>query len=40
MRERAAVCQFELIGNTVLSAEELAVVTALYTDRTRTAEEL
>ena len=40
MRERVMVRQFELTGNTVFSAEELATVTAPYTHRALTAEEL
>lgn len=40
MRERVAVRQFELTGNTVFSAEELAAVTAPYTNRPLSAEEL
>lgn len=39
-RERVFVRRFELTGNTVFSAEELAAVTAPYTDRTIAAEEL
>lgn len=40
MRERVVVRQFELTGNTVFSAEELATVTTPYIDRALTAEEL
>lgn len=40
MRERVMVRQFELTGNTVFSAEELAMVTAPYINRALTAEEL
>ena len=40
MRERVMVRQFELTGNAVFSAEELATVTAPYTHRALTAEEL
>ena len=39
-RERVFVRRFELIGNTVFSTAELAVVTAPYENRTLTAEEL
>ncbi|MBK8535527.1 MAG: ShlB/FhaC/HecB family hemolysin secretion/activation protein [Candidatus Competibacteraceae bacterium] len=39
-RERVVVRQFELTGNTVFSAEELAAVTAPYINRALTAEEL
>lgn len=39
-RERVFVRRFELSGNTVFSAEQLAAVTAPYTNRTITAEEL
>lgn len=38
--ERVFVRRFDLNGNTVFSAEELAAVTAPYTNRTITAEEL
>lgn len=39
-RARMFVRRFELSGNTVFSAEQLAAVTAPYTNRTITAEEL
>lgn len=39
-RERIRVRRFDLIGNTVFGAEELAKVTAPYLNRTLTAEEL
>ena len=39
-RERVFVRRFELSGNTVFTAEELAAVTAPYENRTLTAEEL
>ena len=39
-RERVFVREFRIIGNTVLSLEELAAVTAPYTNRELTAEDL
>lgn len=40
IRERVFVHRFDLVGNTVFTAEELATVTAPYTNRAITAEEL
>lgn len=40
IRERVFVRRFDLVGHTVFTAEELATVTAPYTNRAITAEEL